>query len=102
MAKNPQIIHMWHDSEATGKDFLFQIYDRMEIKCDQPIQVITTFRGLSVSTKSSPLRTGGGIYQTNVHSTPFVKTKKQYKLGLSWAKLSSSWDWALLQLICIA
>ena len=23
------------------------------------------------------------------------------KLGLNWAKLSSSWDWALLQLICI-
>ena len=25
----------------------------------------------------------------------------QNKLGLNWAKLSSSWDWALLQLICI-
>ena len=72
MAKNPQINHRWHDSESTGKDFLFQMYDRIEIKCNQPIQVITTFRGLSVSTKSSPLRTGGEIYQ------PFVKTKKLY------------------------
>ena len=28
------------------------------------------------------------------------KTKGN-KLGLSWAKLRSSWNWALLQLICI-
>ena len=26
------------------------------------------------------------------------KEKDNNKLGLSWAKLSSSWDWALLQL----
>ena len=29
------------------------------------------------------------------------KDLKNNKLGLSWAKLSSSWDWALLQLIFI-
>ena len=28
----------------------------------------------------------------------FNLAKKEYKLGLSWAKLSSSWDWAWLQL----
>ena len=30
------------------------------------------------------------------------KTKiDENKLGLYWAKLSSSWDWSLLQLVCI-
>ena len=31
----------------------------------------------------------------------FLRIKQKYKLGLSWAKLSISWDCILLKLICI-
>ena len=34
------------------------------------------------------------------HTLPKQKKMKN-KLGLYWAKLSSSWDWSLLQLVCI-
>ena len=36
----------------------------------------------------------------NMKRTPKMK-KTPNKLGLYWAKLSSSWDWTLLQLISI-
>ena len=36
-----------------------------------------------------------------IYAFTFLGQNSFDKLGLSWAKLSSSWDWALPQLICI-
>ena len=88
---------------AAGRTAIFQYVKKYSHNRDEPcfseyILHIEEEKNCLCSDKLTECLQTHIMCRKKISESSFYRVKIENKLGLSWAKLSSSWDWALLQL----